>query len=354
MQPAHINAIATSVPAHACHDAFIDFARGQVGPERRRRMAFDRMVARGGIAQRYSVLQSAPSGGKSVDAEGFYTDGDFPSTGERMTRFERQAPELAAEAVGRLAGMEKLDDVTHLVVTTCTGFSAPGIDFDILRRCGLPGSLERTMVGFMGCYAAVNALKLAHHIVRSEPEAKVLLVNIELCTLHLQQTDDLETLLSFYLFGDGCAASLVSAEPRGFAIDSFRAYLAPETNDHITWKVRDRGFDMTLSGRVPAAIEDTLRAERDRLTGSNSGATDLWAVHPGGRTVLDAVERALDLEPDALGVSRSVLRDFGNMSSATVMFVLQRMLETARKGERGCAMAFGPGLVAETMRFHAA
>jgi alpha-pyrone synthase len=348
---AYINDIATSVPAHACHGAFLRFARDQFGEHDRRRPAFERMVSRGGIDQRYSVLRPSDRDSGPVDEEGFYTAGSFPSTGERMRRYERHAPGLVAGAVESL---EAASDATHLVVTTCTGFSAPGIDFDILRRCGLPGSVERTMVGFMGCYAAINALKLARHIVRSEPEAKVLVVNVELCTLHLQQTDEMEKLLSFYLFGDGCAVSLVSAEPRGLAIDGFRACLAPSSEDHITWSIGDGGFDMTLSGRVPAAIETTLRAERDRLRGDNEGQTDLWAVHPGGRTVLDAVERALDLAPDALDASRRVLRDFGNMSSATVMFVLQRMMAHAKSGERGCAMAFGPGLVAETMRFHAA
>jgi predicted naringenin-chalcone synthase len=209
------------------------------------------------------------------------------------------------------------------------------------------------MVGFMGCYAAINALKLARHIVRSEPEARVLVVNLELCTLHLQETTDLEKILTFLLFGDGCAACLVTAEPHGVALDRFRAVLMPGTSELITWRIREQGFDMVLSGEVPAAIHEGLRAHaHDILDGAAIDSIKLWAVHPGGRTVLDAVERAFDLPSPALAVSREVLRQYGNMSSATVMFVLEEMLRAAPSGLAGCAVSFGPGLVAETMLFH--
>ena len=129
----------------------------------------------------------------------------------------------------------------------------------MIDRCRLPRGVERTVIGFMGCYAAINGLKLARHIVRSEPDAQVLVVNIELCTLHLQETTDIEKLLSFMLFADGCAASLVTAEPEGLAIDSFRAVVVPQTSDLITWHIRNSGFEMILSGQVPAAIQDGLR-----------------------------------------------------------------------------------------------
>jgi predicted naringenin-chalcone synthase len=211
------------------------------------------------------------------------------------------------------------------------------------------------MIGFMGCYAAINGLKQARHIVRSQPEAKVLLVNLELCTLHLQETQELEQVLSFLVFGDGCAASLISAEPKGFGMDSFRAVLLPETRGLITWRIGGAGFDMFLSGQVPGAIGAGLATAGGEALGELlPHEISLWGVHPGGKSVLDAVERGLGLAPDALAASRQTLECFGNMSSATVMFVLERLLQTARPGQRGCAMSFGPGLTAETMLFHAA
>ena len=213
--------------------------------------------------------------------------------------------------------------------------------------------MERSFLGFMGCYAAINALKLARHIVRSEPDARVVLVNAELCTIHLQETDNLEEILSFLLFADGCAATLVSADPQGVAMDSFHAALVPDTGDLIRWHIREQGFDMLLSGAVPAAIETALaHAQGDILSARSPRDIALWAVHPGGRTVLDAVEKAFTLAPEALAASRAILNQYGNMSSPSVMFVLERLMREAVPGAPGCAMAFGPGLVAETMQFH--
>jgi predicted naringenin-chalcone synthase len=268
-----------------------------------------------------------------------------------MELFEQSAPVLMRKAVDRLAlNEQERSDITHVLVTCCTGLYAPGLDFEIVDHLGLSTDVERTMIGFMGCYAAINALKLARHIVRSDPKAGVLMVNLELCTLHLQETQELEQVLSFLVFADGAAASLITAHEQGFALDSFRTVMVPGTRGLITWNIRGLGFDMLLSGQVPAELgralhEGELMSERDGI--------DLWAVHPGGRSVLDAVEKGLELPPDALSASREVLSCFGNMSSATVMFVLQRMMQQARPGQRGCAMSFGPGLTAETMRFHA-
>jgi predicted naringenin-chalcone synthase len=259
---------------------------------------------------------------------------------------------LAAEAVAGLELGAGAQAVTHLIAVSCTGLSAPGLDLQLVERCGLDPSVERTVVGFMGCYAAVNALKLARHIVRSEPEARVLVVSVELCTLHLQETSDLEQVLSFLVFGDGCAAALVSGDPVGLSLDRFHAALLPEAAEQITWTVGDQGFDMFLSGQVPASVGRALRIGRERiLDGVGIADMDLWAVHPGGRSVLDAVETTLGLPPAALTASREVLREFGNMSSATLLFVLERIMGRATPGERGCAMAFGPGLTAETLLF---
>jgi alpha-pyrone synthase len=255
--------------------------------------------------------------------------------------------------VHRLIDQEGSDRITHLIVTSCTGFIAPGVDFEIMRLCNLEPSIERTLVGFMGCNAAINALKLARHIVRSAPDSKVLIVSVELCTLHLQESKRIEQLLSFLLFGDGCAAAIVSAEPHGFSLDSFHAEVAQDASDQITWDIGDSGFDMVLSGQVPATIADTLRGgSRHILAGQASRELQMWAVHPGGRSVLDAVEDAFELDEGALTASRNVLRDYGNMSSPTILFVLEALMrEKPAKGSRGCAMAFGPGLTAECMVF---
>jgi predicted naringenin-chalcone synthase len=344
------------VPPYDVHDAFHRFAQSLFHDDRRGSLLFQRMAGRSGIEHRYSCL--APSNlpeGDCVDAEGFYQRDNFPDLTARMRKFEQHAPELAQTAVERLQLGAQRDRITHLLVTCCTGFSAPGLDLELIERCGLPSTVERTMIGFMGCYAAINALKLANHIVRSEASARVLIVNLELCTLHLKDTADLEQMLSFFLFGDGCAACVVSAEPVGTALDSFHAVLVPSTRELITWSVRGTGFDMVLSGRVPAAIHDGLQQHgNDILAGAPAASIGLWAVHPGGRTVLDAVERAFDLAPAALASSREVLRRYGNMSSATVMFVIERLMKSDARGRTGCAMSFGPGLIAETMLFRTA
>jgi len=348
MTGAFINRIATALPPNDVHRAFLDFGRLMLANDPRKRALFDRMAERSGIAHRWSVLAA----GGAVDRDSFYRLGAFPGTAARMRKYEEHAPALAVAAAEKLLAGEDRSRITHVVVTSCTGFSAPGMDLQLVERCGLRPDVERTLVGFMGCHAAINALKLARHIVRSDPAARVLAVNLELCTLHLHETDDLEEILSFLLFADGCAAALVSADPAGAAMESFKAALVPDTRELIRWNIRDQGFDMVLSGGVPGAIRAALGASRAGILG---GANDiaLWAVHPGGRTVLDAVEQAFDLAPDALTVSRGVLRDHGNMSSGTVMFVLERMLRE-RQGGRGCAMSFGPGLVAETMLFRMA
>ena len=353
---AYINRIGTAVPEHDVHQTFIGFVDNLL-PERKDKVLFRRMVQRSGIEHRYSTLTPSENLDIAADQEGFFQPGQFAGTAARMSRFETHAVDLAARAVEALDLGEDLSALTHLVVASCTGFTAPGLDQQLMERLDLNPSIERTLVGFMGCAAAVNALKLAHHIVRSEPAAKVLVVNLELCTLHLQETSDLEVILGALLFGDGCAASVVTAEPRGIALKDFRVATIPDTGDLITWRIGDAGFQMSLSGEVPQQISKALRHEATRndesgiLRGQQKDDFDLWAVHAGGRTILDAVEQGLELAPDALRWSRGVLRDFGNMSSATLMFVLDRMMQQAPPDSRGFGMAFGPGLVAETFRF---
>lgn len=354
MAEAYINRIATAVPPHNVHSAFVDYALAKLIAAGRNTVVFQRMVDRCGIARRYSCLSPDPDcPADAVSAGDFYLGSRFPTTDERMRVFRAEAPVLAQSAVERLIPGRERSRITHLLITCCTGFSAPGLDFEIMERCGVPRSAERTMIGFMGCYAAMNALKLARHIVRSDPKARVLAVNLELCTLHLQDAVDLEQILSFLIFADGCAASLISAEPEGLAISRFHAASIPGSAELITWNVGDSGFDMVLSGKVPGTLRKALPGMMDEiLDGIPPELIRLWAVHPGGRSILDAVEQALSLDPSALSASRDILHRFGNMSSATVMFVLEQMMKSGKPGELGCAMAFGPGVVAETMLFN--
>jgi predicted naringenin-chalcone synthase len=356
MTTGFINRISTAVPPHDVHRAFVDFAETML-PEGTARNLFKRMVRLSAIDHRYSFVEPVKSDGEPWrDAEEVYVPGSFPSTARRMQVFEKFAPRLAGCALNRLAVTEEeRRSISHVVVTSCTGLYAPGLDFDIVRHLGLNPSVERTMIGFMGCYAAVNALKSANYIVRAQPDAKVLVLNLELCSLHFQETTELEQVLSFLLFADGCSACLVSAEPRGLAIDSFLAVELPESSHLITWRIGDGGFDMHLSGQVPGEIKRAMKDVGAQVTrGRDPQGIDLWAVHPGGRTILDAVEQGLELPADALRFSRDILSRYGNMSSATVMFVLQKVMAEAQSGQQGCAMSFGPGVTAETMLFHVA
>ena len=363
MVTAHINRIGTAVPPNDVHDAFVRFVGGMID-DRRSAAIFKRMVGRAGIDHRFSyfVPETDPDG-FTADTEGFYRPGQFPSTAVRMARFEKTAPMLAANALDALGLEGERDRITHLVVASCTGFVAPGIDQLIVKAAGLNPGVERTVVGFMGCYAAVNSLRLAHHFVRSDPAARVLVVNLELCTLHFQETGNIEQLLSMLLFGDGCSAALVTADETGLALNDFRATNIADSGDAITWRIGDQGFDMHLSGEVPGKIARALAFERDRndsdglLRGTRPEDYGVWAVHAGGRTILDAVETGFGLSGDSLHWSRGVLREFGNMSSATLMFVLGRIMgqvgSTVDRASKGFAVAFGPGLAAESFRFTA-
>jgi predicted naringenin-chalcone synthase len=352
MTDAYINRIATALPPSDIHRSFIGFGRKLLEGNRRQAL-FEKMAERSQIEHRWSFIEpSLDEPDDFLDRQHFYRWGHFPTTARRMQAFEENAPNLAVQAVEALDLGADLKEITHVIVTSCTGLAAPGIDLLLVQRLGLRPSVERTVVGFMGCYAAMNALKLSRHIVRSEPTSKVLVVSIELCSLHLQETHDLEQVLSFLVFGDGCAAALVSADARGLSLDAFRALLIPEAADQITWTIRDQGFDMFLSGKVPNSVGRALRSGRaDVLGGADRQEIDLWAVHPGGRSVLDAVQTALELDDQALVASREVLRRNGNMSSATILFVLKSLMETGAPGMRGCGMAFGPGLTAETLLF---
>jgi predicted naringenin-chalcone synthase len=346
-ETARIVAIGTAVPEHDIHDAFIDWAAAQLANPAHTAL-FRRMAARSGINHRYSVLPIGADGGSPIAPGGFYEDQILPPTSARMALYGKYAPALAMKAIKALGEQTNLDGITHIVVASCTGFIAPGIDQIIAHEMGLSDQVERLLVGFMGCYAAIAALRSARHIIRSDPAARVLVVTVEISTLHLQDDTEIEPLLAMLQFGDGAAAALVTNGGAGLSIERPFAINLPESAALIRWTIGDQGFAMHLSGEVPGRIADALRQDevRDILTAGEPAKTiDDWAVHAGGRSILDAVAQALALAPDALDASRAVLEAYGNMSSATLMFALAASL--AKKPKSGVAIAFGPGLACE-------
>jgi predicted naringenin-chalcone synthase len=236
---AWINRIATAVPPFEIHDAFVEFGLDTIA-EPHRRALFMRMASLADIERRFAIFEPGPKPRDRVlDATGFYQRGAFPTTASRMALYEPHALSLAMQAVAQLDAT----GITHLIVASCTGFSAPGLDLQIMNAAGLPATTHRTIVGFMGCFAAVNALKLANDTIRADRDARVLVVNLELCSLHLQeQFQDLAKMLSFLLFADGAAAALVTADPGGIALGRFQATVIPRSTDLITWHIRDQGF----------------------------------------------------------------------------------------------------------------
>jgi alpha-pyrone synthase len=304
------------------------------------------------IDARYTVLPE-PFG---LDgAPGFYRPGAFPGTGERMKVYQREAPKLALAALTNLQReVGPFDHVTHLIVTSCTGFYAPGLDIDIVRECGLAPTVQRTLIGFMGCHAALIGLRNAKHIVESDPEAVVLMVNLELCSLHLQETTRMDRLVSFLLFADGCTASLITARSEGLRIDDCTSHLSLADAERMAWHIEDQGFAMTLDARLPARIRQWFRAADELSKPEHDPAEMLWAIHPGGRLILSSVQDACGLSDAQMAVSREVLRRFGNMSSASIMFILRDILarqSLATEPRPGRAIAFGPGLTVELLDF---
>jgi predicted naringenin-chalcone synthase len=288
-----------------------------------------------------------------------------PSTGRRNQAYVELAPELfltaASRAVEAARGIEA-DDITHVVTVSCTGFYAPGPDYAVVRGLGLKPSTQRYHLGFMGCYGAFPALRTAQAFCLADPTAVVLVVCVELCTIHLRSSNDADTILASSVFADGAAAAVVTAAPTEagetvLELDGFETVLTPDGEEDMAWTIGDAGFEMTLSSYVPRIIERDIRGALAPLLAADAALPEgpyaqieRWAIHPGGRSILDKVQRTLELSDEQLEPSREVLREYGNMSSATVLFVLQRILHKASTddAERVCAMAFGPGLTVET------
>jgi predicted naringenin-chalcone synthase len=285
-----------------------------------------------------------------------------PSLAKRNALFITEANRLALLAVNKLlAKLPAFDPqkITHLITVSCTGFSAPGFDFYLAKTLNLNQDLHRFHIGFMGCYAAFPALKMAHAICQAQPGARVLVVNVELCTIHLQLTSDRDMMVGNALFADGITAALVSACPEDnegnpdknyFLLQSFIAKYIDDSEEAMTWEIGERAFDMRLSAYVPRLIERNINPVVDELllkAGVTRDSIKLWAIHPGGVSILRKVEPALQIRADDLADSYAVLREYGNMSSATIMFVLERILANKTSGPLFAA-AFGPGLTVES------
>lgn len=330
-------------------------------PNRTRRSgrgAIERIYGRSGIVTRQSVVPDY-----ATEPEGFalyprnWRLEPQPSTAARMELYRREAPRLAARAATRCltdAGTAA-DTVTHLVVVSCTGFFAPGLDAHLVRALGLRPDVQRLCIGFMGCHAAFNALRTADALCRDRDDACVLVVCVELCTLHFQRDPTLNDIVANSLFSDGAAALLlaqgVTDEGRLQLLDS-TTRLDRDSEHQMTWTIGDTGFRMMLGPEVPNTLMDTVGPFVDELLARNGAHRDdvgFWAIHPGGRRIVEVVRDRLGLTAAEAAPSFAVLAEHGNMSSPTIAFVLERVLrDRPSAGTLGVALAFGPGLTLES------
>ncbi len=329
-----------------------------IGDEKMARMVRV-LYKKSGIDTRYSVISSFDD---NLPGDFFSRDGQRrePSTAQRNAIYAREsrrmAVRLAKRSIASCPGIDA-EDITHVITVSCTGFSNPGMDYHIVNDLGLAPQTQRYNIGFMGCYAAFPGLRMARQFCEANPDAVVLVMCLELCTLHLQLNDREDTMLANSLFGDGAAAVLVSARPlldgqAGYRLGAFRSDLVPDGIADMAWTVGDLGFDIALSSYVPKIIGANIGAAITPIlqdSGLDRDQIGHWAVHPGGKAILDKVADSLDLMPEQIAPSRAVLRHYGNMSSATVLFVLKEILNDRAGGEHEnvCAMAFGPGLTVE-------
>lgn len=353
---AAILGIGTAVPAGSiCQSEAMELARAIGGDDDRsgRRLAV--LYRQTSVIRRGTVLVGTSNGRSSPGV--FYppamsAEDRGPPTSERLIRYATEAPALAERASLEAladAGVTR-ESITHLVTVSCTGFSAPGLDVRLIRALGLSPRTERTHIGFMGCHGAINGLRVAGALVNANPSARVLLCAVELCSLHFQYGSSGGQAVANALFADGAGAAVVGeSEDRASALRGFGSCIIPDSADAMTWTIGDHGFEMTLSAGVPDLLRRHLRAwVEDWLMGHGLSANRVcsWAVHPGGPRVLDVVAQTLGLDAEAMAPSREVLATRGNMSSPTVLFILDALRRSGAR--RPCvALAFGPGMAAE-------
>ncbi len=376
-----ILALGTAVPGAGYPQArLVEFMKRAHRADARLARRLEFLYRHSGIETRHSCLEDYD---RSPADFTFYPrdwDAPPPTTRDRMAVYRRAGLPLAraavASALDRLPGFDRTR-ISHLVVASCTGFNAPGLDVDLIASLGLRRSVARTLVGFQGCHAGLTCLRLADEISRADEDALVLVVCLELCTLHFQITPSEDNLLANSLFADGASALVVGsgrgengsrAEAIGGGSHGLRleiagngSWLEPGTEGEMAWELGETGFQMRLSGLVPRIlglnVGQFLTSVLD-LDPEAARNLDFWAIHPGGPAILDQMERSLGLAPHKLAESRDILRECGNMSSPTVFFILERILARLRARPdgapaRGAALAFGPGLTLEAVRFEA-
>ncbi|MFK7790118.1 MAG: type III polyketide synthase [Phycisphaeraceae bacterium] len=337
----------------------LDIAYRHNAQTRAERGRLERIYRGTHVDQRYSVLSgSAEDSREAMQClDDFYEDeghAERPGTLKRMEQYEHAVIHLAAKACQRalLQSDCRPEEITQLITVSCTGFSAPGMDLMLIGELGLDPCVGRTHVGFMGCHGAINGMRVADAFARADPFARVLLCCTELCTLHFQYGNDAQDAVANALFGDG-AAALVGAgalvNQRGPRIKSFRSIQLPDTQGMMSWRIGNEGFRMRLSSQVPGQVKQQLNpfvATWLAEHGLSIEAVGGWCIHPGGPKVLDGVGESLGLRPEQTQASRSVLREYGNMSSPTVLFIAERMRE-ADIPKPWVMLGFGPGLAIE-------
>lgn len=355
--------IGTAVPENrACQMDIADFMVEllELGENEAKRLRL--LYQRSAIEYRHTLLPDYTS---TKEARKFYPKTSnlepFPTVNERMQLFYPEARKLAAaSADNALAHANLSDQINHVISVTCTGLSAPGLDIDLVKYLDLPSNTYRTSVNFMGCYAAFHGMKHADMICQNDDDAVVLMDCVELCTLHFQKRTDIDHLVANSLFADGSASLVVVSDAyakkhrlHGIHLDKFYSELAIAGEKDMAWEVGEHGFLMKLSGYIPELVENGIKALSQHAfshLGIKKNDIDHWAIHPGGRKILEAIEKAMDIRKGDLESSYRILREFGNMSSPTVLFVLKDLWCKIdwSKSERFYSAAFGPGLTLET------
>lgn len=349
--PAYITSIGTANPPHAIRQAdVLEFMIGAHGLAQSEAHDLRVLYRASGITQRYSTI---PDYGGSVRT--FFPDHQtlepFPDMAHRSAWYRTHAPTLSHSAATKCLGTTHPASITHLITVSCTGMYAPGLDIDLVQSLGLQAHVERTCINFMGCYAAFNALKMADHICRAN-DARVLIVCAELCTLHFQKEKTDDNLLANALFGDGAAAVLVESQATAktsLELATFRCALIPSAGEAMAWNIGPLGFEMRLSAYVPEALQSGIPP---LLAALPQRAFDYYAIHPGGKRILQGVEEQVGITRETNQAAHDVLRQHGNMSSPTILFVLKALMDKWRPSDDGksvLGLAFGPGLTLESV-----